>query len=222
MQKHLIFCHGFGFTKDYWSDLSEKFVDAEQSFLDLGYFNNPQLEPQHDTKGKINIGIGHSLGFTKLLKLDVKFDYLIGLNSFINFLGNDPSLHTQRKTELESLIYGFERAPKLTLKKFYKRCGYEHEHNYLDQLQYDTAIQDLHLLFEKQDFCKNQHVPTLIIGSDDDIITPALLIEDNFKMCTNVEIQILNHGRHALGSTELNVISQKIYEFIYEYHKTKN
>jgi len=120
--RHFIFCHGFGFDNSFWCNLAPYFMQEKCTYLDLGYFGEGYF-PEIIKNDDLLIGVGHSLGMAKLLQLDIKFDYLIGLNAFSNFLGNDSSLRMKRKADLEILKKHFTKYPKKSLKEFHRRCG---------------------------------------------------------------------------------------------------
>lgn len=40
MKKHFVFYHGFGFDKNFWSNLAPYFAKEKCTYLDLGYFGN--------------------------------------------------------------------------------------------------------------------------------------------------------------------------------------
>ena len=207
MSKHFIFCHGFGFDKSCWGTLAPYFSKEQCTYLDLGYFGNKCDFVKNDNVP--TIGIGHSLGFSKLLNLNIKFDYLIGLNSFINFLGNESNLHQKRELELTLLKKQFKKSPTTTMNNFYQTCGLSKK---IEKINTQTAINDLNFL--SQSFSIPHDIPVLIIGAKNDVIVPPEIIYDNFEKYSNVTIQILDQGKHGLGFFEAYEIREKIMNFI--------
>lgn len=118
---HFVFCHGFGFDIHFWERIAPYFSQEKYSFIDLGYFNK-RIENQHLHNQAI-IGIGHSIGLSKLLSMYSNFDGLIGLNGFINFLGSDQAIYKKRQTELKALRSGFLKDADTTLRNSYVQCG---------------------------------------------------------------------------------------------------
>lgn len=97
---HFVFCHGFGFDTHFWERIAPFFSREKCSFIDLGYFNN-RTESRHLDNQAI-IGIGHSIGLSKLLSMYSNFDCLIGLNGFINFLGADLAIYKKKTNRIKS------------------------------------------------------------------------------------------------------------------------
>lgn len=212
MIRHFVFCHGFGFDKSFWGNLAPYFTVGKSSFLDLGYFGEKSKMPIIED-GEILIGIGHSLGLTKLLNFNKKFNYLVGLNSFVDFCGNAPGLRDKRKEELELLQKLFVQDATRTLKRFYQRCGVDWDINKLAKLNKDTALKDLESLLQGYEL--NNNTPMLIIGSRDDVIVPEEILQDNFSAYKNVTIEIMDFGKHGLGWLDADKIQKKIKKFIH-------
>lgn len=209
MKRCFIFCHGFGFDSSFWDNLRPYFKQQDCYDLDLGYFGEPLSELPESEESEF-IGIGHSLGFSKLLALKINFKYLIGLNGFVNFLGRNSALNNKRKAELDMLKEHFNLSPVNTLKNFYKRCGVAFSYKKLANLNKDK------LLIELDDLSKNidvPHLPILIISATEDVITPLELIEDNFFDCKKVRVETLN-SKHGLGFLNAPVVYQRIRSFL--------
>lgn len=213
---HFVFCHGFGFDQSFWTNLAPYFSEHKCTFLDLGYFNKQSLICEHNSKELI--GIGHSLGFMKLLELNLPFKYLIGINSFTNFLGFEPLLRSKRQVELQLLQRSFTKNPIVTLQAFYKRCGLkpletvkEADLN-LQSLQHDLQL--LHDLPSRHRLTHSPLIPTLIISADADVIVPRQIINDNFLHLANVTIEHAAFWQHALGAVEAAYIHTTITRFL--------
>ena len=221
MKKHFVFCHGFGFDKNFWSNLAPYFAKEQCTYLDLGYFGNKCEFNSAESKLQL-VGIGHSLGLTKLLNLNKNFDYLIGLNSFTNFLGNDLTLRNKKAGELDMLKKNFIKCPLRTLKNFYRRCGLPSfiNHAQPEKLNPSKMLTDLDSLFISITPPKN--TPILIIGSENDEIVPPVVLHDNFSNCSNIKVEITPSGKHALGFLEVDKIYKKIISFIDNAAENKN
>jgi pimeloyl-[acyl-carrier protein] methyl ester esterase len=219
MKKHLVFCHGFGFDKNFWKNLAPYFLNEQCTYLDLGYFaDNCTLNAENfcypiKSNETLTIGIGHSLGLSKLLNTKQKFDYLIGLNSCVNFLGNEKDLRKKREVELALLTKHFMKSPINIMHNFYQRCGVAAEIGKIEKINSEVALNDLQFL--AQSFNVPCDIPTLIIGACDDVIAPPAILYDNFAQYSNVVVQIMDHGMHGLGLLEADEISQRIKSFVY-------
>lgn len=213
MKIGFVFCHGWGFNKDFWRNLKPYFQIYPCYYMDLGYFNNPIEIRQENLTSLKWIGIGHSLGFIKLLESNVQFSALIGLQAFTNFLGSGPELVKIRTQELNKIINNFNLQPLATLENFYNDCGLEFRKEQFKFINYERLITDLeklklnynHLIYS---------IPLLVIGSKDDKIVPESLIKANFIKNKNTELIIHNKGRHLLGLNEADLIYENIMHFI--------
>lgn len=212
MNRLFIFCHGFGFDKSFWDNMHPYYADKSCLFLDLGYFGPEDVTldiPLNIPRGTEVIGVGHSVGFLKLLKLDIKFDFLIGLNSFTNFLGSHLELRHIRGLELESLKRSLMKSPNSTLERFYLRCGAQSFKRASPDIYLSKLLDDLELL--QSDTTLPKHVKILILGSEDDIVVPKSVVQESFfNREDDVSLKFLSSGSHALGL--LN--SQRVYEAI--------
>ncbi len=208
---HFVFCHGFGFDVHFWERIGPYFLQEKCSFIDLGYFNE-RIENQNLHNQAI-IGIGHSMGLSKLLSMYSNFDCLIGLNGFINFLGSDQAIYKKRQTELKALRSSFLKDPDTTLRHFYVRCGAAEliEYNDFSNLDLDLILVDLECLHKEY---KLPDVPTLILSSDDDIVVPHSIISDNFREKPCVKLDSIVDSGHALGFRKPIEVYEKIMRFL--------
>jgi pimeloyl-[acyl-carrier protein] methyl ester esterase len=202
-----IFSHGFGFDASYWNALRHYFKDDHCIFLDQGYFGAPMVDVPH-TSNIDYIGIGHSLGFIKLLQLPVHFKALIGLNAFTDFTGNNAVDHKKRLHELETMTRYLMIHPRQTLTNFHARCGVQTYHPAWDNIQLSKLKVDLLLL--KQCHSLPQHIPISILATKEDIIVPLNLVQHSFKQYQNVTMTTIPTGGHQLGAQEAETVYQYI------------
>ncbi|RZI47570.1 hypothetical protein EDM53_01325 [Rickettsiales endosymbiont of Peranema trichophorum] len=203
---HIIFSNGFGFDNRFWAQLSELFRDDKDVSVYCKHINH--LTAYNRDNRKV-IGIAHSLGFPKLIHSNQGFDYLIGLNAFVNFLGTG-RLQKRRGRELVMFQKQLQQNPTKTLNAFYTKCGAS---------GWNALEANLHLLYQdivllNQAYVAPSHIPTLIISAADDPIVPLEVVHDNFDELENVTIDILPRGLHALGLVDAKLIYQKIHHFI--------
>lgn len=208
---HFVFCHGFGFNNYFWEYLAPFFARENCSFIDLGYFNQPS--PLLDFHGQKIIGIGHSLGLSKLIGLYENFECLIGLNGFINFLGNNQVLRKRRQLELKILEQSFIKNRENALKNFYNRCGVSglNSHCTMSDLNLNLVLSDLKFLNNPSYL---PSIPTLILASNDDPIVTKELIGDNFFNHPNIELDIINHAKHGLGFIKSLEVYERVMSFL--------
>ena len=212
MNRYFIFCHGFGYESTFWDNLRPFFFSDTCIFLDLGYFGSKRDELKIPPFTQV-IGIGHSLGFMKLLNSNVKFDYIIGLNAFTNFLGNDLDLRRTRTLELERLGENLLKSTIYTLKRFYLRCGVSSPNKDLSDICLERLIDDLEFLKSESNLPEDSKL--LIIGSEDDVIVPKELVLDNFeRFGRDIELKFFPNGSHALGLLNSKSVYETIEGFI--------
>ena len=208
---HFVFCHGFGFDTHFWERIAPYFSQEKCSFIDLGYFNN-RTENQYLHDQAI-IGIGHSIGLSKLISMYSNFDCLIGLNSFINFFGSDQTIYQKRQKELKALRSSFLKDAETTLRSFYLRCGAPEliECNDFSNLDLDLILSDLQWLQKEY---KLPNVPTLILSSNDDMVVPHSIISDNFREKPWVKQASIMDAGHVLGFRKPGEVYEKIMSFV--------
>lgn len=238
MTRVFIFCHGFGFDASFWNVLRPWFAQEHTIYLDLGYFRSSTSTPSvnlapfvvpapssviHATMPRGNdkvcgdnieyIGIGHSLGFTKLLQSTIPFKRIVGVHGFVNFLGGDPTLRRRRQKELTQLTKQFTQDPILTLNQFYQRVGVKRLIPDITELNQHQMLQDLMSL---NDSISMPNIPTMILGSTDDLVVPPILWQDNFVQYSNVHIEVFEQAQHGLGHLQPEWVYQQIMRFVRE------
>lgn len=194
-----IFAHGFAMDSTFWKPLRPFFEDHACEFLEsshsLNFCSNEPL-----------IGIGHSYGLHRLLQLGIKWDRLIGIKSFVNFLGNSQILNKKRFQEFQAFKQQLITHPTKTLTEFYKKCDFIPEalppHSYL--------LRELEALKDPIDL---PHLPTLIIGGEGDTVVPPEIIRDNFIKKNHVKLKFTPCKNHGI-SHHPELIADYIYDFI--------
>jgi len=208
---HFVFCHGFGFDTQFWERIAPYFSQEKCSFIDLGYFGN-RVDNTYLCNQRV-IGIGHSIGLSKLLSMYSNFDYLIGLNSFVNFLGSDQIERKKRQKELNALRLSFLKDPDSAIRNFYIRCDIEEliECTDFSNLNLDLILSEFEWLQKEY---KLPEVPTLILSSNDDLVVPYTITSDNFSKQQYIKIDSIMNGGHALGFRKPLEVYRKIMSFL--------
>lgn len=214
MKLCFVFSHGWGFDKKIWDILGKKFPKDNCIFLDQGYFSDKELSILDDGKTTF-IGIGHSLGFIKLLELKVKFSALVAIQGFLNFLGHGQHLYCKRSLELETMKRHFEIFPFKTLQSFYTKCGIDFPN--ISALDKELLRKDLNQLSLKFELPKE--VPLIVLASKDDVVVPPELVRDNFK---NERIFFHDKGLHGISALNCDFIFNKIMDFLDEIKEKRN
>ena len=208
---HFVFCHGFGFDTQFWERIAPYFSQEKCSFIDLGYFGN-RVDNTYLCNQRV-IGIGHSVGLSKLISMYSNFDYLIGLNSFVNFLGSDQIERKKRQKELNALRLSFLKDSDSAIRNFYIRCDIEEliECTDFSNLNRDLILSEFEWLQKEY---KLPEVPTLILRSNDDLVVPHAITSDNFSKQQYIKIDSIMNGGHALGFRKPLEVYRKIMSFL--------
>jgi len=205
MRYCFVFCHGFGFDKNFWNNLTPYF--SEYSCL---YLEDLEMHALEDDM--LLIGIGHSLGLIKLLSINIPFQAVIGLQGFINFLGFNHDLHLRRQKDLAFLGSYFDKSSKYAIRYFHRLCGVPVQSDALEDLNIIKLKEDLEIL--SVGFMSIPSIPIFIIGSKDDKVVTPELIYDNFRSYNNVTIEIVNSSYHCLGYKNPELAYKKIMNFL--------
>ena len=208
MKGDIVLCHGFGFDRDYWDSLIPYFSDYNIYNMDLGYYGR-KTSTLPTLKSRKTIGIGHSLGFLKLAQLNLEFDLLVGLNPFLNFLGNQKELRRKRQLEFKMLKSSLNLSPKETLESFHLRCGASFDYEKFQNVSLRTLIEDLDYI--SYEHPKPNAKEILILASEDDPVVPkALTLELEKPEFSHLRVEFLETGFHALGSLNSEWVQRKI------------
>ena len=212
MKPHLVFCHGWALDDHYWDHLRPYLAAYSSTVLDLGYFDS-QKPFEIEIKAAPLVGIGHSLGLIKLASLDLPFKAFIGLNAFMDFLGNAPTLRRHRQRAWDQLAQDFETDPQKTLLSFYQKCGFDEPYTQdIQGLQVAKLQHDLNQL--RVPIKLPSSIPVLILGSQKDAIVPLFLLEDNFSGQSQVTTRLLPGKSHALGYHQPMMVACLIKDFL--------
>jgi len=223
MNYAFVLMHGWGSSGDYWQNLTPLLGENNDYFVyELGYFNNINQTSTQDLQNFIDshqddkiIGIGHSVGFIKLLEQNVNFDYVFGLQSFTNFLGSRPSQLIQ--DNFNGFVNQCIADPVLTLTQLYENSRiYEYFADYVnlegninaqlvvDDLK-DLAIDKSHLLNKiKENYC--------IFATHDDQAVPTFVVKDNFPE-NHVNFLDVEAG-HGLGILYADLVAREIFDML--------
>lgn len=185
---------GFAIGHAYW----DNFVKILSDVGDWVYLDN--LACCDCNKYKLKIGIGHSLGFIKLLLAHdnaIVLDGIIGIQAFTNFCGFDITLNYVRSLYLKQMMRDYSIDPVQTIQIFHHKCG-------LGDVS-KQMIEDIDLRKTYDDFClllsetkiQTSIRPTLIFSKQDPVI-PGRIVVDNFG-ATDIDIKYIEYDQHNLG-----------------------
>lgn len=199
----LIFAHGWAFHSLFFTKLADFFKECECLFLDQGYFGSPSQGFKYN---ELYVGIGHSLGFAKLIKCKA-FNWagLISIGGFSKFVQNQ-SINTR----LTSMITKFEQAPQKVLSHFYASCELK-QYKLPHMINKQKLYKDLYSLLkiDVTDRLAKLTCPVLSLHAKNDKIVPIEL-----HKFTNAQNIIHNHGGHGLGMNNPGWCAEKIRDFL--------
>lgn len=217
--KLLVFFNGFGTSFCYWNHLIKFFPNHNAIMLSEDYFdegdNCTDEMFEKICKNKEIIGIGHSLGYQKLVCLAEKYDFfkpkkLIALEGFSTFLSHIPFVREIRNLSVNAMKVLYSINPFMTLYVFQIACG--EQFPYIPhKINKKKFLEDLNILF---DDVKSPEIPHLVMSSLDDPIIPFYVIEDNFRKLQNKEIDYSFFSMHLLGTKNEKRVAAKISDFI--------
>ncbi|GHT92742.1 hypothetical protein FACS1894122_06970 [Alphaproteobacteria bacterium] len=226
MSLGFVFHHGWGYDSSYWDNLAPLFKDFPCRFLDQrdvgsvyfpgSRFNAAEL-PAYPAAGSEAenahsativtlewIGIGHSIGFVKLLEKEKNLRAIVGLQSFVNFLSDDPQLHRKRSMILEKTIAAFEKYPVEVWREFRQ----DSPEISLEQLNYDLLLEDLKKLRLK--YFVPAGLEHMILATRDDPVLDAAVVEGDFPD----KVKFLECPGHCLGYKNAKAVYDEIMKFV--------
>ncbi|MBY0462721.1 MAG: alpha/beta hydrolase [Alphaproteobacteria bacterium] len=197
---------------------------------------NPDIlednQHQPDLSKGVWIGIGHSLGFSRLLSLPLQG--LVSISGFVRFCAHNPTQTGTALRIMDRMIAKFEIDPKAVLEDFYKKSAYEiHEHRRSDVGRTDilknegymeNPLTDPFIRFNKRqllddlEFMKKMdftselrafNAPVLSLAAKDDQIVPFALTKETFESSIALE-----KGGHGMGYTHADWCAKKIKNWI--------
>lgn len=211
-QYHLIFVHGWGFSKDFWKPLTSLLQELPIHFIDLGFINNNPTSNdiiQIISEQQQNmIAIGHSLGILYLLKqFPHQFYHYVAINSFLRFSKNDDYPAGVPSRILQRMSKGIDKDAPLVLSQFYQQCRSSNiipAHINLARLK--TGLEYL----ETEDF--RHALPLLsdkltVVASDNDPVVSAAMTKDSFK---THPVHWVQDNTHILPITQPDLCAETI------------
>ena len=192
-----VWCHGWGAGQSFWKKLPSSFDDHPHIYWNAGYFE-PQDTPDLDPSIRW-IGVGHSLGFAKLVTSSVPWYKLISLGGFTRFSSEkvDGGISSAVLTTMQKNL---RKNPSKTLLDFYAASGFPKE-IFSEVIDKDRLHEDLALLKEidcHETFIEKS-IPTLAIASESDPIVPWALTLSSFQSFSHVQLIPIDHPGHGMG-----------------------
>lgn len=216
----IVFFSGFGAGFRYWKKVVDLIKEYDIVLLSEDYFNTKNEIKDQELlrifKDRVIIGVGHSLGYAKLVQLNEKYDFfnlkkIVCVEGFSSFLSDIFFVNYIRKISLDAMICGYKINPYMTLFIFQIMCG-DFSAKFAKDFNMELLIKDLESLNGSVKIPEN--IPHLILSSADDPIIPFYVIEDNFRKIKNAKIQYSFGSSHLLGMYNSKYIAEEIQKFI--------
>lgn len=195
----ILFAHGWGADAAYLDPLAKELEKLLGSYpqcrWDRGYFHEGTLR-ETLPPGRW-IGIGHSLGFHRLLGLPL--EGFVSLAGFTRFCSLEDMQSGTPTRHLLRMISQFQKDPELVLNVFMGRTGLSWPKIFLALGQQGKLLDDLmsmrllNVIPSEEDRKK----PLLVLADKDDHIVSQDLLEDNFRNCEHVTWRVGQEGGHA-------------------------
>ena len=215
----MLFLHGWGYGPDTWDGLRAAFGAAPVAVLDAGYFGPARMAVPANPDGWV--GVGHSLGFARLLQMDIPWRGLVGIGGFLRFCQKPGKPTGTPPAMLETMLSRLGPAPGDVLARFHKRCG--HRIAPLPALPADGLARlraDLEHLRDLDLTAPERPTPTLFLQAlDDRIVPPDLAREALSQLVGSVpssRLALLENGGHALPMTRPRDCQRLIQEFLHD------
>ena len=219
--------HGWGYNQHYWKNLITELLKRNVKLEDIlvyegGYYKNLKNTTVNELsnfllkkkfQNKKNIGIGHSMGFPKLLNYSyhsdqINFDYIFGLQTMINYLGNNNQKATESYLEF---VKNFRQNPSEFIRRIVGKIDLDENFCKEENLNLDLLNRDLDLLNNNMRHLFDELKKTNyhIFARRDDHVVPFNIIGENFD---DKKISFsLNNCGHSLGFTECDWVLNKIF-----------
>lgn len=212
----IVFVHGWGFDASFFDPLANELTRLlgghPQCRWDRGYFEEDAFHEDLPT-GRW-IGVGHSLGFHRLLGLPL--EGFVSLAGFTRFCALADESSGTSLSVLQLMISGFKKHPQAVLAAFDYRCGVSWAIIHKASIHSDRLLEDLmsmktlNVIPSLVDYKK----PLLVLTDRDDKIVSQNLLEDNFKDFKQVTWEIGEGGGHVFPYSSASWCAQKIKEWM--------
>lgn len=213
----IVFLHGWGYGPCVWDEWAKAFADRPTVILDAGYFGPASMELPESHGGWI--GIGHSLGFARLLGMDFPWRALVGFGAFLRFCAQAEHPAGTPPELLDAMLQRLDTDPADVLKRFAKRCGKPAAPGDLAGIQAEseglTRLRaDLTLLRGLDMAAPAQVPPVLLLHAADDRIVPPALAGEAQKALPGAQLKVFATGAHALPFTHASSCLPLVREFL--------
>lgn len=206
---HWVWSHGLGQHPAYWNPLMAEFASDhdDHTVWDHGYYDAPVYRELSESTAELTIGVGHSLGFSQLLKHAPHLDAYICLQGFCWFCPPSAGVHGVPKTMVATMKKQLQLgAPDKVMEKFCQSAGIHLPPP--SGIDLEQLLVDLDWLGEVNRPWPTQ--PVLAMVAKDDVVVPSGLTLLQARGNANVATHTFTTGNHALGLVNAEEIAQTI------------
>jgi pimeloyl-[acyl-carrier protein] methyl ester esterase len=209
----IAFLHGWGFGPSAWARWAAAFPDRPVALLDAGYFGPERLALPENDGGWI--GVGHSLGFARLLGMEARWKGLVGLGAFLRFCTRPGHASGTPVETLDAMIARLDADPADVLARFLRRCGLKGHAPATPPAEGLARLRrDLSLLRGLDLTPPAQLPPVLLLHAADDRIAPLALAEEAHTGLAGAKRATFESGGHALPFSRVDDCLPLVREFI--------
>lgn len=210
----LAFLHGWGFGPEVWKPLAEAFPERPVALLDAGYFGPERLTPPPCPDGWV--GVGHSLGFARLLAMELPWRGLVGFGAFLRFCAAGPEQPGTAIATLDAMALRLDNDPADVLARFFRRCGLKDHASPTPGADGLARLRrDLHHLRHMDMPPPASRPPVLLLHADDDRIAAADLAREAHRCLPGATLHVFASGGHALPFTQSGRCVPHVLEFLH-------
>ncbi|MBU1041781.1 MAG: alpha/beta hydrolase [Proteobacteria bacterium] len=215
----LVLLHGWGYGPETWDGLANAFGNAPVVILDAGYFSPSKLTIPDNPDGWL--GVGHSLGFARLLQMDIPWRGLVGIGGFLRFCQKPGKTTGTPPAMLDAMLARLNSAPEEVLARFHKRCDHRVSPLPTPGAEGLALLRaDLSHLRDLDQPAPARPMPTLFIQAQDDRIVPPDLPREAQSLFSAAlagsRLIELDTGGHALPMTRAQDCQRLIQEFLHD------
>lgn len=222
-----LFCHGWGFDHSFFTPLGnhlkDLFPNAPMIYKNRKYFSSSSPHQKEKDSAPLSndhlwIGIGHSLGFSRLLRTPIQG--LISINGFTRFCRHPGTNYGTPLRVLDRMMKKLQLDPTEVLTNFYAQCGVSLENKKIlpetSPLNVDLLYQDLKELQSleiTEKFLQDKR-PSLSLRGQDDTLVSSGLWEETMGSKIGLYTAIFPHESHMLGQSNALWCAQQIEQWI--------
>jgi len=216
----VVFLHGWGFGPEIWKEWRRAFSDVPTKSLDAGYFGPERLALPDNPDGWI--GIGHSLGFARLLDMNAPWRALVGFGAFLRFCSKSGQEIGTAPELLDAMLGRLAVDPADVLNRFARRCGHKGPLPPAPQAEGLSRLRRDLICLRDLDLAPTAETPPiLLLHARDDRIAPEGLAKEAQECLPAARLELFDTGGHALPFTRMQDCLHVVRAFVLEHQHVR-